>query len=366
MTNVKFVPARLEFARRRRGVPRTKLAALVDVSPKTVQRWESGTVEPPQQSLQNLADALRVLPSFFFSPEIDSLPEGAVSFRALSKMTAAERDGATAAGRLGVEFVRWLEGKFHLPANDVPTLTGWDPELAAETVRARWGLGTGIVRHLLPSCELHGVRVLSVAPDYRSVDAFSFYDNGTPFIFLDTSKTAERLRFDIAHELGHLVMHGEHERPHGKEAEAEANRFASAFLMPRDSILASGLFGATVDQIIRAKKKWHVAAMALAHRLNALGLLTEWGYRSVCVDLSKRGYRRSEPDSKLAHESSQILQKAMASLRDDNLTTKKIAAQFGLPSDELTAYLFGLAVTSQSGGGVAAPGPKRTPLHVVR
>lgn len=365
MTAAEFVPARLEFARRRRGIPRTKLAALVDVAPKTIQRWESGTGEPPESAVQALADSLRVLPAFFYEPEIDSLPEGAVSFRALSKMTAAERGGATAAGRLGVEFVRWLEGAFHLPPNDVPTLTGWDPEVAAESLRARWGMGTGIVRNLIPLCELHGIRVLSIAPDYRSVDAFSFYDNGTPFIFLDTSKTAERLRFDVAHELGHLVMHGEHEYPHGKEAEAEANRFASAFLMPRESVLAAGLFGATADQIIRAKGKWQVAAMALAHRLNSLGLLTEWGYRSVCVELSKRGFRRSEPGSKLVHESSQILKKVLAALRDDGLTTARIASQFGLPPDELAAYLFGLTVTVQNGGR-ATTASDRAQLRVVR
>lgn len=366
MNTVEFVPSRLEFARRRRGMPRTKLATAIGVAPKTVQRWESGAGEPGPDALESLASELRVLPEFFFAPEIETLPEGAVSFRALSKMTAAERDGATAAGRIGVEFVRWIEGQFHLPAKDVPTLTGWDPETAAESVRARWEMGSGPIRNLLAVCELHGVRVLSVAPDYRSVDAFSFYDEGTPFIFLDTSKTAERLRFDAAHELGHLVMHGEHEHPHGREAEAEANQFASAFLMPRASVLATGLQGASVDQIIRAKGKWQVAAMALAHRLNSLGLMTEWGYRAACVELSKRGFRRSEPGSMLTHESSQVLQKVMSSLRGGDLTAKRIAAQFGLPAEELAGYLFGLVVTAQAGGNVATQSKERAQLRVVR
>jgi Zn-dependent peptidase ImmA (M78 family) len=145
-------------------------------------------------------------------------------------------------------------------------------------------------------------------------------------------------------------MHGEHENPYGKEAEIQANRFASALLMPRDSVLAAGLQAATPDRIIRAKGKWQVAAMALAHRLHALDLLTEWQYRSACVDLSQRGFRRSEPGSKLMPESSQILKKVMRELREDDMTTKRIGALFGLPPDELAGYLFGLAVTSQPGG----------------
>lgn len=365
MSARQIVPSRLEFARRRRGLPRTKLAEELGVAPKTVQRWESGTAEPTPENVIGLTTALRVLPSFLYSDEIEPLPDGAVSFRALSKMTASERSGATAAGRLGVEFIRWIETKFRLPDNDIPTLTGWEPEIAADSVRARWDLGTGAIPHLISTLELHGVRVLSLAPDYRNVDAFSFYDNGTPFIFLDTTKTAERLRFDLAHELGHLVVHGEHGHPQGKDAEAEANKFASAFLMPRDSVLAANLYGATTERIIQAKGKWQVAAMALAHRLNSLELMTEWGYRSVCVELSRRGFRRSEPGSQLSHESSQILAKVMSALRAKGIHTREIAAEFGLPPEELSAYLFGLAVTAQSGRGERTEERKPPSLRVL-
>lgn len=75
-------------------------------------------------------------------------------------------------------------------------------------------------------------------------------------------------------------MHGEQECPQGREGKYQANDFASAFLMPRDSILAAGLFGATADDIIRAKGKWHVSAMALARRLNSLKLSVRIGCRS--------------------------------------------------------------------------------------
>lgn len=351
MTAPEFVPSRLEFARKRRGIPRTQLAGLVGLTPKTIQRWETGQIEPSGDQLAALAEQLRVLPAFFYANEIEQLPDAAVSFRALSKMSAAERDAATAAGRIGVEIVRWVESRFTLPDHDVPSLTGWIPELAAESVRERWGLGRGLIRHLVPTCELHGIRILAVAPDYRSVDAFSFYDSGTPFVFLNTSKTTERIRFDLAHELGHLVMHGEHGCPQGREAEQQANDFASAFLMPRDSLLAAGLVGATADDVIRAKARWHVSAMALARRLDSLKLLTEWGYRSLCIELSKRGFRSSEPGSQITTESSQILRKVIAALRSDNVTTREMAAHFGLPLSEFNSYLAGLVVVAEDGAG---------------
>jgi Zn-dependent peptidase ImmA (M78 family)/transcriptional regulator with XRE-family HTH domain len=365
MTEREFVPSRLEFARKRQGIPRTKLAALLDLTPKTVQRWESGAQTPADHHVEEAAKRLRVLPDFFYAPEIEPLPDAAVSFRALSKMTAAERDGATAAGRLGVELIRWIETSFNLPSNEVPTLTTWEPELAADAVRERWGLGSGPVRQLLPTCELHGVRILGLAPEHRSVDAFSFYDNGTPFVFLNTSKTVERIRFDLAHELGHLVLHGEHEYPQGREAEIEANQFASALLMARDSVLAAGLYGATAAQVIRAKGKWQVSAMALAHRLNSLGLLTEWSHRSLCIELSKRGFRSSEPGSQIPHESSQVLGKVLAALRTKNMTPRKIAEQFGLPLTGINDYLVGLTVVSQDGAGSAGGGSSKANLRVL-
>src|SRR5260363_245495 len=80
------------------------------------------------------------------------------------------------------------------------------------------------------------VRVFSLSLDTTDVDAFSLWRQRTPFIFLNTRKSAEHARFDAAHELGHLVLH-RHGSPQGREAEKEADTFASAFLMPRATLL---------------------------------------------------------------------------------------------------------------------------------
>lgn len=53
-----------------------------------------------------------------------------------------------------------------------------------------------------------------------------------PCIFLNRSQPADRLRFSLAHELGHLIMH----RVPTLQMEEEANAFAAAFLAPAKDI----------------------------------------------------------------------------------------------------------------------------------
>jgi len=351
-----FSPTRLDLARRRRGMSRTLLAERLQVSTRTLQRWERGEATPDAVQCAVLADVLSMRPAFFARDDLDPLPETAVSFRALSKLPAGERDTALAAGRLGVELVAWIRQRFGLPATDVPTLPGWDPETAADSVRARWNLGTRPIPGLLAQLELHGIRVLSLAPEARSVDAFSFYWSTEPYVFLDTTKSGERLRFDAAHELGHLVLHCEHGAPQGREAEQQAHRFAGALLMPRAAVLAANLHHATVEQVLRAKRTWRVAAMALTHRLHELGLLTDWRYRDMCIELNRRGYRRSEPDG-VPHETSQVLGKVFSALRARKVGVDQIADELGWQPRDVGVHLFGLALTAHPGGAEPAPDP---------
>jgi Zn-dependent peptidase ImmA (M78 family) len=215
--------------------------------------------------------------------------------------------------------------------------------------------------HLLES---HGIRVFSLAEECAEVDAFSLYWHGTPFVFLNTMKSGERGRFDAAHELGHLVLHAEHRVPHGPDSEHEANRFAAAFLMPANSVIAARLANATTDQIIQAKHTWKVSAMALTHRLHELSLLTEWGYRTACVNLSRLGYRTGEPGG-IPREDSQLLTKVLKALRDDRITPAQVASDIAITVTELNSHLFGLALTALP-GGTTHTARRRPGLHIVQ
>jgi Zn-dependent peptidase ImmA (M78 family)/DNA-binding XRE family transcriptional regulator len=360
-----LTPSRLVIARKRRGLTLTRLADLANLSTRSLSLYENGHQTPTEETLLVLADVLDVSPAFLTGADVEEIPEDAVSFRALSKMTARQRDRALSAGRIALLINDWIESRFQLPSPDVPSLTGYDPESAAEVVRARWGLGEKPITNVLHLLEARGVRIYSLTAENNELDAYSLYWRARPFIFLSTSKSGERGRFDAAHELAHLVLHGEHQVPHRPSAEIEANRFAAAFLMPRARVLAQGLHNATAARIVRAKQTWKVAAMALTHRLFELDLLTEWGYRTACVQLSRLGYRRSEPNG-IPHETSQVLAKVFRSLREDRETPAAIAESIGISTEELQAHVFGLTLTAVNGAGSkAAPTRSRGDLRLV-
>src|ERR1700683_2089753 len=222
-----LTPSRLVIARKRHGLTLTRPAGLTGLSTRSLSLYENGHAEPADDTLALLAQALDVAPAFLRGEDVDEIPVDAVSFRALSKMTARQRDRALSAGRVALLINDWVDARFHLPMVDVPVLTGPDPESAAQVVRARWGLGERPVSNMLHLVEARGVRIYSLTEENNQLDAYSLYWHGRPFIFLNTGKSGGRGRFDAAHELGHLVLHGDHLVPNRPEAEAEANRFAS-------------------------------------------------------------------------------------------------------------------------------------------
>jgi Zn-dependent peptidase ImmA (M78 family) len=189
--------------------------------------------------------------------------------------------------------------------------------------------------------EVNGIRVYSLAEDTASVDAFSFWRDQTPYIFLNTFKSAEHSIFDASHEVCHLVCHRHAGSERSRIAEREAQAFASAFLMPANDVRARMTRFITVDNIIAAKSRWRVSAMALAYRLHTLGLLTEWRYKSVCIELGRRGYRTGEPQG-IARETSAIWKKVLAQLWKEKVTKADIAKRLNLPADEVESLIWGL------------------------
>lgn len=356
-------PSRLTLARKRRGLTLVQLAAAVGVSVRSLSAYENGRQQPGTDTLRRLVATLELPAGFLTAGDVNEIPIDAISFRAPSKLTAGQRDIARAAARIALLLAEWINQRFHLPTPDVPSLPTLDPETAAEVVRARWGLGVAPLGDMVRLLEAHGIRVFSLAADCAAVDAFSFVWQQTPYVLLNTGKSGERGRFDAAHELGHLVLHSEHRIPHGPEAEQDANRFAAAFLMPRASVLAHELAGAAIDRILAAKQTWRVSAMALTHRLHELDLLTDWGYRTACVDLSRRGYRTGEPGG-IPRETSPLLEAVFQALRAEGTTPSHVARDLHLTTAELNRHVFGLVPTAVN--GTATPTrPRRPKLTVV-
>ena len=353
-----FNPSRLSVARRRRGYTKTQLARQANLSVRSITAYEAGQTEPEEETLVQLADCLSFPVSFFCAEDLAELPSDTVSFRSLSKLTASKQHQAETAAVLALAVHEWISARFRLPSADLPRhLDGESPEHAAEIVRLEWGQGEKPVPHMVRLLEAHGVRVFSLAEEYAEVDAFSFWHDGVPFVFLNTKKSAERSRMDAAHELGHLVLHRGDEVPRGRQVEKEANDFASAFLMPRSGIVPEAPRFPSLDELVRVKKRWRISVAALAYRLHALELVSDWHYRSLCMDISRHGYRSSEPDE-MRRETSAILEKVLAALRDEGAGISVIARDLHLPMSELSALMFGLAIVPLQGNGEGG-GPRR-------
>ncbi|MDO8433842.1 MAG: XRE family transcriptional regulator [Candidatus Binatus sp.] len=355
-----FCPSRLTLARKRRGMTRSALAQAAHLSANIIQAYERCEKSPSGSTVQSLADILRFPVEFFSAGDVDEFRADGVSFRALSSLTAAQRDRALAAGGLAEQLSQWIEERFTTPAPDVPSLRGFPPESAAEALRAEWRLGERPIANMLHLLEARGVRVFSLPTDCSRIDAFSVWRDDIPFVFLTTTKSGERGRFDAAHELGHLTLH-QRGGPTGREAESEADRFASAFLMPRASVIASAPRSTTLSYLIKLKENWMVSVAALVHRLKSLNLITEWHYRTLCIELSQKGYRTNEPGQRIQRESSQLLSKVFATLRNEGVSRATVARELDILGEELESVIFGMVITSVPGGRRNDPTSARVP-----
>lgn len=334
-------PDRVELVRLRLGLTKSGFAKALGVDRKTIQRFEAGENDLSGKSIEALV-AMSGYPKEFFEKEAFDYPnEDAVSFRSLRSLTASSRDAALAAGALAFELDDWIDARYDLPAHSIPLLNNRSPEDAALALRSHWGIGERPIGNMVNMLESHGIRVFSLAEETRHLDAYSFWRNDRPYVFLNTLKTPEHSRFDGAHELGHLVLH-RHGGPSHRSAEDEANAFASAFLMPPADLLARIPVVRGLRDILEGKKRWRVSAAALAYTLHKRGIISDWHYRGYCIELNKYG-RTSEPFG-IEPETSQVWQKILTDLWRRGTATAHIADELKVPEREVSNLLFGIAV----------------------
>jgi len=360
-----LTPSRLSLARKRRGLTAADLARAVGVSPSSMGDYERGRRHPGDDKIAAFAEVLGFPAEFFEAPGLVELPEGAVTFRAAAKLPKVRRAAAIAAAQLATEFNRWLEHTFTLPEPDLPLYPmGTDPETAAEMVRASWNVGTGAAPNLVHLLEKHGVRVFSLPVDCAEVDAFSFWHEGTPFVFLNPTTSPEQGRVDAAHELGHLVLPTDGPYWH---AERLANTFSRAFLMPRAGVLSTVPPGiSTKQQVLSYRKHWLVSALAMAERLDELDLVTTEQHLALLLAFYHRSYRKAEPDGIVSREGSLLLTKVFRTLREGGSSPHQVAQELLMDADELHSLLFGLVVTALPGAGESTPSATRPKLTLVR
>lgn len=348
-----FNPGRLTLARHSFGWTKTKLASEVGITPRRLADYENRGDAPPPETRRLLASALRVKEDFFFcgDPSTPANP----SFRSLRSMTAGVRDMALAAASMTIDVSDWIVHRFELEPLSVPSdLAGAEPSLAADVLRQQWALGLQPAPNLVHLAELMGVRVFALSVQARALDAFSFWDNDTPYILVNARGTAERRRWDVAHELGHLLLHaGSHHVPSDRGREDEADVFASSLLLPEEGLRRNPIRVRRLDEIRTHKVHWKVSALALIRRLHQLGYLTDWQYRNLAIEASKAKLRRVEDD--IPVEMSPVLSSVLTELRRRGLGPRYVAGELHLRPTDVRNMFHSLAPVAVGDDDEQAP-----------
>lgn len=320
-----FDGGRLTLARQLAGLRKNALAGLVGKTPTAVAAYESGLKKPAPATVAALALALEVAPEFFTpQPSRWAMSSTAPHFRSLRSTSQLSRDQAYAYGCLAVDVATAVERHVEFPARDLPSYpvatedyAGAGPEDAANLVRKQWDLPSGPVGHLVRLAENHGCLVVFSPLDNATVDAYSFDTRQRPIVLLNPLKDDYyRQRFDVAHELGHLVMHVDAE-PGGRTVEDQANRFAAELLMPADEIVDELPAKADWRRLGQLKQHWNVSLQALLFRARTLKVMSDVTYRNAMSTISSRGWRRREPGPMPLLEQPSLLPKATRLLRED-------------------------------------------------
>lgn len=343
-----FTPQRMLIARKRLKLTAKSFAEGIGISTAQLSKIETGKSPISEDLLTKAAQSLGVSITFLCAGELEELPKEAATFRSLARMTAASAASATAAASYAFELSDWLDRNYNLPEADIPNFGALaDPEKAARELRAYWGIGERPISDIVRLIESKGVRVFALSEADYSVDAYSCWRHDRPYVLLNTIKSGEHTVFDTAHELGHLVLHRHGSSHNSKNAEHEANSFASAFLMPERDVRAEVPRVYAISQLIEKKHRWRVSLAALVYRLRKLGKLTEARYRGLYIEMGKRGYRKDEPSPLQAPKSS-LWEKVLSDQWQQKRTISDIAKDVDLPESEVSTLVFRLGKVGNS------------------
>lgn len=307
-----FIPDRLKEAREARGFSITQLAELLAVSKSAISSYERGETSPSPEVVALFSARLN-FPKMFFLSSPERFELNTVFFRSISSVTKASRDMAKWKLFWFKDIINYIKQYVILPKNQVPDfgikdfhlLSNDDIERFAVETRKAWGIGLGAISNPTLLLENKGIFVGRGAFGSASMDALSEWDKvlNIPIILLASDKgNPFRSRFDLCHELGHLILH----RNVAKEVfsnqdsfkliEQQAHRFSSAFLMPEESFARDVGKKMSVDSFLDLKDKWKVSAKAMIKRCSDLKIITEDQQKQLYVSYSKRSYNsKGEP-----------------------------------------------------------------------
>lgn len=303
-----FNPDRIEVAIECRGWTQRDLAVKYGTSPANITSLIKGRTPFTEPIAERMTFATGFPVSFFMLSDA-MLDEDQLTFRRKSRVKKSLIQQmitefsllAGAATRLGSMTTTapksdWLNGIAPKSAPSVDSI-----EEIAGTVRTFWGQSAqGPIKNLVKEVEQTGVMVvpLNTPVDDPSSDGITFPEfSGSQQVigYFPEGKTGDRLRFTLAHELGHLILHRNRRPSSNQLAEVEANAFAGALLMPKKDALSALTPSMSLNDYVYVKAGWGVSIAALITRASRLGIIDSQRERSLRIQLSNRGWYRREP-----------------------------------------------------------------------
>ena len=280
----------------------------VKLSKQAISNYEKGLRSPSANIIRVLARILKVKPKFFLlEPQADLTWCAYRSHSGLSKKDQSFIQSYSALkiepyiylnNLLQPEQARVLPDKIKVKSLD-------EAEEAAIKLRDYWELGSAPVDSMTQLLEDKGVIVIKINKLVKKYDGLSGYANQNPVISVKSDVSDDRLRLTLAHELGHLVM--DCSSVSDKEEESFANRFAGAFLAPKEIIIS---FLGKVRKRIGwgelgiLKKKYGISLGAALYRIKDLGILNDRKVKNYWIQMSAKGWRKDEPYEYVGNEES--------------------------------------------------------------
>lgn len=309
--------------REARGWTQTQLAEKAEMSQAVISKVETGALELDPERLVRLAVALNCRPEVLEqSAELPSIEITCLHRRRASTMTVSTMkriEAVTHLSRISVEGL--LDGIALAPTRTlerIAILPNRNPAEIARELRKRWSVPAGPISNLIGLVESAGVVLVFRSFGTTGQDAVSTWphDPGRPpMMLVNADLSADRLRFTVAHELGHLVMHS---LPTDNQ-ESEANVFAGEFLAPVDEIRAQleALTTSDFRRLMSLKTEWGMSMAALIRRAHNVGTISDRQYREFQVRLGKLGWRTSEPGD-VTREAPSVVDKLIALQRSEH------------------------------------------------
>lgn len=272
--------------------------ALAELVPGLTQpqlsRIEKGLAEPSEELEHLLAIELNVAPAYLHRAPSIEIAAQSPQLRARSRLTETSKRSVIRWVEVLLEEFRRLEVASSPIHYRLSGHSGSDPRLAALAIRRELGFDThSPLPYIVLAIERAGVAVLGVPRLEERMDAVCAWESGKPVVAVLSGAPADRVRFSVAHELGHLVLHRDVSRDASLEKDADV--FAAELLAPADALMEDLPRRPTLSHLTMLKSIWGLSVKSLVGRCRELGVIDQDRAISMYKQISARGWNRREP-----------------------------------------------------------------------